>query len=114
MKKLPEFVFISSPEFKGYELILDTRSPYLVFRVYKFEDEFTKKVFIDTFPKGHYNKVESMYYNIVLVLEQSLLKGCDLENYLFSGCVFLAWAFYEENRIKGNETRMKKFLKVNG
>lgn len=116
---LPEFVFIQSKELASGELILCTRKPYVLIRAYRFEDNKGLEYFLKK-----YNLLDFAQpapgYNILLCHVGHLsnpasgpLIGMGLkftEPELIT-TIKDAIIFYEENRIKGNETRLKKYVR---
>lgn len=107
---LPKFVFINSPEFPGIEFILCTNPPFYIYRVYQFHS----KEDLEKFSLKHtiFANFTSEGYNIILTsaghLENFQLtpprENIPLE-YQIPGLKL----WYFDNRIKGNETRMKKY-----
>lgn len=111
-----DFVFSSSKGVDGLEFILKTTNPNEIFRVFKFEstedfENFIKKynllndcVIIDgckiliaqTGQLPEFNKLPILGHNIKPSTKN-----------IFPNLK----RFYEEERIKGNETRLKKFVR---
>lgn len=115
--QLPEFVFINSKDLAGGEYILSTRPPYYVLRAYRFEDPQSFENFI---VKNNIlnDCVEVPGYNILVAyigtIEQvslSPILGHNVPRELINNFTNLL-NFYEKERIKGNESRLKKYRKI--
>lgn len=112
--KLPEFVFVTSKDLPGGELLLQTTPPYSAFRAFKFDNERDMETFIrNTNIFGVCGTVTG--YNI-LVCHVGTIDGIQAKvtpgHLLSSGdknSTNQATFFYEQNRIKGNESRLKKY-----
>jgi hypothetical protein len=113
---LPELVFINSKELPGGELILSTVAPYNIARVYKFNDakaleNFAIKynVVLDAAHVIGYYILICFVGNIEKVSEAPIL-GHNI-NAKAKEFLKTATIFYEKERIKGNETRLKRYLR---
>jgi len=114
--KLPEFIFLSSKEFKGFDLILKTREPYEVFRAFKFENGTDLENFVKKYNLLNDCIIMDDYYILIAYIGD--IAGVN-SNYLplLGHNVALSTKhtfaeikqFYNEERIKGNETRLKKY-----
>lgn len=111
---LPEFVFISSKEITGGELILQTINPYPVFRVYKFEESRSLENFMIKYNLLNasikipgFNIIICLMGNIDFISENPVL-GHNVQNEILHNLNNLS-AYYEKERIRGNETRLKKY-----
>lgn len=112
----PNFLFISCKELTGADYILTTEKPYNIFKVLKFEDNNSFENYIKK-----YNLLNDCItidgYNILISFVG------DIEN--FSTVPVLGHniteqtkktfeplkTFYEKERLKGNETRLKKYVR---
>lgn len=114
---VPQFAFIKHPQFTGTALIQGTDFPFPVFRVYAFEQERHMHHFI------HKHKLENACaipdeYNIAVCYIGNInqLEAIPLPAEVTEEGVLNQFSavknFYQQNRIKGNESRMKKFKKV--
>lgn len=111
---LPECVFISNKLFG--ELLLHTRPPYHLGRVQKFEDEHSFENFIKKYNLLNACCVCTGYRIIIYavgtienVTENPIL-GHSIKAETLSALNKLT-TFYETERIKGNESRLKKFAR---
>ena len=114
--ELPECLFISNKDLPGGELLLRTRPPYRIARAYKFEDERAMENFIIK-----NNLLGSCCITTgfrILICYVGTIEGINENPALVSTVTtdFLTTlntltTFYEKNRIKGNETRFKKFAR---
>lgn len=117
---LPKIVFINSKEIVGGELMLCTEKPYILIRAYKFESSKKLEGFLIKYNLLEY-ALDVPGYNILLCHVGQLaspangpLLGLGKKHIDPELTITLkdALNFYEENRIKGNETRLKKFERL--
>lgn len=109
-------VFINSNQLPGGELILSTTVPYYIARVYKFNDakameNFAIKynVILDAEHVPGYNILICYVGNIEFVTEAPIL-GHNI-NQTAKEFLKKVISFYEKERIKGNETRLKRYVR---
>lgn len=110
---LPKYVFLNSPEFPGIEFILSTKSPFNIYRIYQFHSKDDMEIFCSK--HTIFGNFTNEGYNIVFASAGTLtnfnLKPVDK----LQDPVVLEYQmpelkqWYFDNRIKGNETRMKKY-----
>lgn len=112
---LPNLVFIHSKEVTGGELILFTKDPHFVFRVYKFEsykakEEFAIKhnVVLDAEHVPGYN-ILICYVGTIENIREKVVLGHLVPAHA-KEILKDTIEFYEKERIKGNETRLKKYV----
>ncbi len=113
---LPEFVFISSKELNDIEFIMHTYYPCLLARAYKFEQTKAMENFVikhNIFQKSFVCE----NFNILVCLHGSIEQATTepIKGHLIHAnelsILHNALKFYEKERIKGNESRLKKFAK---
>lgn len=112
--QLPDFVFIKNKKIEGLKLILYTREPFTVCRAIEFETEKQKEDFVikhnllnAAVNVPGYNILLCKYGDIGDVRDAPVLGHHVTKEDLI--ILEKLKAFYEAERIKGNETRLKKY-----
>lgn len=112
--QLPEHFFIVSQQLTGGELIICARKPYQISRVYRFEDPKAMENFIIKYNLlNAVAKVEGFnilicYVGTIEDAQTAPVLGHNVPETFLTRINALK-TFYEEERIKGNETRLKKY-----
>jgi hypothetical protein len=115
--QLPESVFISNKDLPGGELLLNTKTPFNIARVYKFEDGTSMENFIkknnllNSCGICHGYRILVCYIGTISGISEGVTLG-HLVNAEDLETIKKLTEFYEENRIKGNESRFKKFART--
>ena len=116
---MPDFVFIQSKELPGGgELILYTKpvdNTYPIFRAYKFDNAESYENFVRKYNLSNASvkidgyRILICYTGILGEISDSVPTGQNISRsvvYLFNTLT----TFYKEERIHGNESRLKKFI----
>lgn len=111
---LPDFVFIKNKEIEGLKLILYTQHPYTICRAIVFENTKQKEDFVIK-----YNLLNAAVtvpgYHILLCIYGTITNVHEIpvlgHNVTKDELIILEKLkyFYESERIKGNESRLKKY-----
>ena len=114
--KLPTCVFLESKEIPGFNLILCTEAPYNVGRPFRFDNDYDEQVFLKKYNLEDRCVIVPLY-RIVLVWVGTI---DDISDPAPAGSAVTLQhmqdlnkmlSFYEKERIKGNESRLKKYLR---
>lgn len=114
--KLPTCVFLDSKEIPGHNLVLCTEAPYNIGRPFRFENDHDLQVFLNKYKLEERCAIVADY-RIILVWVGTV---DDISDPVPAGNFVTVQhmqdlnkmlLFYEKERIKGNESRLKKYLR---
>ena len=114
---LPDFVFIQNKELPaGGELLLYTKPPYDLFRVYKFEDSrgetnfINKNNLLNSCVQFDEYRIAICYIGTIQAFSEDIITEQGVPAQTLNLLPNLS-KYYEKERIRGNESRLKKFLR---
>ncbi|MCU7548142.1 hypothetical protein OCK74_03410 [Chitinophagaceae bacterium LB-8] len=113
------FAFIKHPAITGNALIKNVEYPFNLYRVYTFEDQKAFENFIRKYNLSNSCAIVDDYFIVISFIGTiNDLKEKPVDGKTIDETVLQSFAavkqFYQQNRLKGNESRLKKYKITTG